>query len=90
MFDTSRVPSYVILQGSLGIYAHAHSSKTVLAMDAQKYIIKMHFILDRKEDTVSTLASLLCPRAYLFKLIYILLTRNYASNHRSTDVVQTT
>ncbi len=36
------------------------------------------------------LADLLCPRAYVFKPIYILLTRNYASNHRWRAVVQTT
>ncbi len=40
MFDSSWFPSYVILRGSL---AHAHFSKTALTMDAQKYIIKMHF-----------------------------------------------
>ncbi len=39
MFDSSQVLSYVILQGSLlGIYAHAHFSKMVLTMQAQKYI----------------------------------------------------
>ncbi len=55
MFDSSQVPSYVILRGSLiGIYAHAHFSKMVLTMDVQKYIIKLHLYLDRMEDTDST------------------------------------
>ncbi len=36
MFDSSQVPSYIILRGLLGIYAHVHFSKMVLTMDAQK------------------------------------------------------
>ncbi len=54
-------------------------------MDEQKYIIKMHLYLDRMEDTES---SLLVEHIYLSP--YIFLTRNYASNHRSRTVVQTT
>ncbi len=69
----------------LGIYAHVHFSKTELTMDEQKYIIKMHLYLDRMEDTES---SLLVEHIYLSP--YIFLTRNYASNHRSRTVVQTT
>ncbi len=52
MVDSSQVPSYALVPS--GIYAHAHFSKMVLIMDAQKYIFKLHLYLDRMEDTDST------------------------------------
>ncbi len=37
----------------VGIYAHAHFSKTALTMNEQKYLVIMHLYLDRMEDTDS-------------------------------------